>query len=318
MLPPGEKPLAAPQDGPVVTPEDRLPPRDKRPLLVRLLPLLIVVVALGGFGGIVGYYYFASSAGGVDGVAPLIRADQRPVRVRPENPGGMDVPHQDKEIYDKVAGRSAPAPAAERLLPPPETPLPRPAPPAASTALPPAPPAAAPVAPPSVLGSGPVAPGTLAAAPPRPPGTPAPPQPNVPPPPDVTPPTDVTSQRTIPPPPPGSTALPGATRPAAPAAAPPPAPAPAVAAAAPRVAGGSRVVLASVQSEADAQREWDRLRRQYGAALDGLTPEFVRTDLGARGIFWRIYVGPVESGPEAQARCAALKQRQVNCFVARP
>jgi hypothetical protein len=313
MLPPGEKPLSDPNaGGPIVMPEDRpaaaAPPRGKRPLLVRLLPLLIVVVALGGFGGIVGYYYLANSAGGVDGVAPLVRADQRPVRVRPENPGGMDVPHQDKEIYDKVAGRGAAAPAAERLLPPPETPMPRPAaPPQAAT--------------PAVPGSGsPVgSPGTLAAAPPRPPTAPPPQEVRVPPPPDVRPPADVTSQRTIPPPPPGSTVLPGASRPAASAPTAAPAPSPAIAVA-PRAApsGGSRVVLASVQSEADARREWERLRRQYGDALNGMTPDFVRTDLGERGVYWRIYVGPVESGPEAQARCTSLKQRQVNCFVARP
>jgi hypothetical protein len=309
MLPPGEKPLSDPNaGGPVVMPEDRpaaAPAPRRRSLLVRLLPLLIVVVALGGFGGIVGYYYLASSSGSVEGVAPLVRADQRPVRVRPENPGGMDVPHQDKEIYDKVAGRGAAPPAAERLLPPPETPLPRPAPP--QTAAP---------SPSGVLGAGPGAPGTLGTAPPRPPTAPLPPAASVPPSPDVTPPQDIASARTIPPPPPGSMALPGAApRAAAP---PPPVPPPATSPAVPRAGSGSRVVLASVQSEPDAQREWDRLRRQYGDALSGLTPEFVRTDLGERGIFWRIYVGPVESGPEAQARCAALKQRQVNCFVARP
>jgi hypothetical protein len=272
---------------------------------VRLLPLLIVVVALGGFGGIVGYYYCAGSAvGGVtaEAVAPLIKADQRPVRVRPDNPGGMEVPHQDKEIYDRVGNRGAPTPTAERLLPPPETPLPRPQTP---MALPQG----------GALAS-PAPPGAMAAAPPRPAGTPPPPQASVPPPPDVAPPPPgtVTSQAVIPPPAAPAAPLPGTRAPA---------PSPSVAAAtpapsAPSRPGGSRVVLASVQSQPDAQREWERLRRAHSDALSGLAPEFVRTDLGDRGVFWRIYVGPAEAPGDAQARCAALKQRQVNCFVARP
>ncbi len=297
---------------PVIDPRDR-PAKAKRPLLVRLLPLLIVVVALGGFGGIVGYYYFAGSGGGAEGVAPLIKADQRPVRVRPDNPGGMEVPHQDKEIYDRVASRGTPpSPAAERLLPPPEAPLPRP-----STATPGASPSVSSPAAASPLPN--TAPSTLPATPPRPPGAPAPQQANIPPPPDMTPP-PAASVATIPPPVAGSTNLPRAATPT-----PVPTPAPQTAAVAPAArpapggtGGGSRVVLASVQSQPDAQREWERLRRQHPEALGSLSADFVRTDLGERGVFWRIYVGPAESGPDAQARCASLKQRQVSCFVARP
>src|ERR1041385_3749239 len=78
----------------------------RRPLLVRLLPMLIVVVALGGVAGIVGYLYFARGSGS-DGVVPLVKADDRPVKVRPENPGGMEVPDQDKEIYDRLGDRKS-------------------------------------------------------------------------------------------------------------------------------------------------------------------------------------------------------------------
>src|SRR5258708_7087241 len=108
--------------GPVIDPDDRPKARaprggaKRRPLLV---PLLIVIVALGSFAGIVGYYYFASNRG--DGVAPLIKAEAQPFKIKPDNPGGLDVPDQDKEIYNRVgqAERSStPAPTAERLLPP--------------------------------------------------------------------------------------------------------------------------------------------------------------------------------------------------------
>jgi hypothetical protein len=283
----------------------RRPSSARRPLLVRLLPMLIVVVALGGFAGIVGYYYFAGASGS-DGVVPLVKADDRPVKVRPENPGGMEVPDQDKEIYDRLgqAERNR-APTGERLLPPPETPLPRP--PVAQ-------------APPMLGVPAPSQSQTLSAAPPRPVGAPPPQAPNIPPAPDVTPPppSTVTSQATIPPPSaaPANAPLP---RPAAPAPA-PPSPVPVAAAARPSAAapGSVRVAIASVKSEADARREWERQRRLYPGALTQARAEFLPIDLGDRGVFWRIYVGPAESNADAQTRCAALKQQQVSCFIARP
>ena len=72
---------------------------------------------------------------------PLIRADQQPMKVKPDQPGGMVVPDRDKLIYSERPG----GPPVERLLPPAEQPAPRP--------LPPPPPAAAPLplaAPPQV------------------------------------------------------------------------------------------------------------------------------------------------------------------------
>ena len=52
---------------------------------------------------------------------PLIQAETDPYRVRPENPGGTDFPHQDKLIYGRLA-QNADQPV-ERLLPPPEQPI---------------------------------------------------------------------------------------------------------------------------------------------------------------------------------------------------
>lgn len=54
--------------------------------------------------------------------APLvIPADTAPFKVRPENPGGLQIPHQDKLIYGRF-GRDSRQPM-ERLLPPPEQPM---------------------------------------------------------------------------------------------------------------------------------------------------------------------------------------------------
>jgi hypothetical protein len=42
-----------------------------------------------------------------DGGPRIIRADKDPVKVLPENPGGVTVPNQDKAVYDRVAGGDA-------------------------------------------------------------------------------------------------------------------------------------------------------------------------------------------------------------------
>ena len=53
---------------------------------------------------------------------PVVQADPGPVKVRPEEPGGMQVPDRDKLVYDRFGGDVA-RPAIERLLPPSEAPL---------------------------------------------------------------------------------------------------------------------------------------------------------------------------------------------------
>jgi outer membrane biosynthesis protein TonB len=73
---------------------------------------------------------------------PLIRADDRPMKIKPDQPGGMPVPDQNVSVYNEKPGTAA----VEKLLPPPEQPMPRPAPKEAAGPQPSAaaPPAAAP------------------------------------------------------------------------------------------------------------------------------------------------------------------------------
>ncbi len=72
------------------------PPRSRRRLgAVMALVALTAVGAAGAFtwrkmGG-----NFASS-----GPPPLIKADNAPLKVAPENPGGMDIPNQNRQIYE--------------------------------------------------------------------------------------------------------------------------------------------------------------------------------------------------------------------------
>jgi cell division septation protein DedD len=114
------------------------------------LKLVVPVLVMAAFGGALWYGYGLVAVGKGDGSVPLIAADTAPTRKRPDNPGGLTVPHQDVLIYERLQRAVRPN-VEERLLPQPEAPLPKPvAPPVsaemASGALPTALPAEVPVA----------------------------------------------------------------------------------------------------------------------------------------------------------------------------
>ncbi len=81
---------------------------------VILASLVIILVVLGWFG----YRWFASS---YNEAPPILIADESPYKVRPDNPGGMVIPHQDKLIYGRITPQQQQTP--ERLLPQPEAPV---------------------------------------------------------------------------------------------------------------------------------------------------------------------------------------------------
>ena len=53
---------------------------------------------------------------------PTIRAPKTPIKVRPQSPGGIEIPDQDKLVYDRLE-KQPPSGKIEVLLPPPEKPL---------------------------------------------------------------------------------------------------------------------------------------------------------------------------------------------------
>lgn len=61
------------------------------------------------------------SRGGGSRAVPLIEADARPFKVRPDDPGGLRVPNQDELIFERSRGSTAQPPTA-RLAPEPEAP----------------------------------------------------------------------------------------------------------------------------------------------------------------------------------------------------
>ena len=77
-----------------------LRPRRSRGRLVAVLAALVV-----GAGAVSGGLYWRKSGGtfGVAGAPPLITADRTPLKVPPANPGGVDVPNQNRQIYERGA-----------------------------------------------------------------------------------------------------------------------------------------------------------------------------------------------------------------------
>src|SRR4051794_1882249 len=292
-------------------------PRQRRR---RLLAPILAVVGLMVFFAIVWLAWSGSQTSTGEGGIPLIKADNAPVKMRPEQPGGMAVPHQDKLIYDRLKAETGntESAAVERLLPPPENPLPRPEPPPPPAAIeePPAtntPPSGAPVpltrSTPNVEQPGlPEAPAVAPSSPPAPPpraaAAPPPPAPRA-----TTPPPQTAA---LPPPSAQRNAPPSQQPPQQTAALPPPSAPPAASPG----GGNFRLQIASVKSEDAAKAEFQRLQKRYPEALGGLGVAYVRVDLGEKGIYYRVQAGPVDEA-RATSICSSLKSQSVGCILVR-
>jgi SPOR domain len=224
---------------------------------------------------------------------PVIEADSRPLKIRPENPGGMIVANQDQLVLEPPAVRRAAersqgatarldtgpeAPALEQLR---------------QQAAPPAPPAIAVLPAPAAA---PVALPPIAGVPAAIPAPPAPvPAPMA--------------------PPPGASALgmpaaaPGAIAP--PVAAPP---APAAGSFKPVSAGRVQVQLGALATEEAAKAEWDRLVVRI-PDLGTFQPRIIRLDREGQPTLWRLRTGPFGDPAVARSLCEAVRARGGNCVA---
>ena len=112
------------------------PPPELRdaPRRSRALGAFVATFALAAFAGAVWYAYDRGLQAGSEATAPLIQADPSPIKVRPDRPGGLEVPNQDKMVFEAMRPGEPDGRRVERLLPPPETPAEPPAPPPGSAA----------------------------------------------------------------------------------------------------------------------------------------------------------------------------------------
>ncbi|WP_406858363.1 SPOR domain-containing protein [Alsobacter sp. KACC 23698] len=92
---------------PVYEPEGQLPPHDEDfaepPRRRRGLMAVgaIMSVAVAGAVGVYAYKGMGPGAVKLAGAPPLIKAEAGPSKVQPQNPGGVEVPNQDRQVYNK-------------------------------------------------------------------------------------------------------------------------------------------------------------------------------------------------------------------------
>lgn len=82
----------------------------------RGLTIAALVGAVAVVGGI-GAFAFSFGGGSSSEAPAIVKADSQPMKVKPENPGGVVIPNQDNKVYDAVAkGARAAVPAQPKLV----------------------------------------------------------------------------------------------------------------------------------------------------------------------------------------------------------
>jgi hypothetical protein len=269
-------------------PLDRLPaPRRRHGGMIVTAAILVI------FGVVIWYVYQRATQSGDALAPPLIKAEQGPVKVAPNDPGGMQVPNQDKAIYDRIGNNGAKTGTVEKLLPPPEMPKPE---------------APAPAKPVEMAKAAPVAPVTAQPLPA--PATSAAPPP-------------ATSAPAAGPPAPAPSML---DKPAVTAVAPappvdtgkaPPAPAKPSGTKSPAAAdaGLVRIQLGAFRQTSEAEQAWQQLSKKFPDVLAGMNRTVVQIDLGEKGVYQRLQAGPLPDRAAATAACEKLKARNQGCIV---
>lgn len=238
----------------------------------RWLAILAAFVALGAFAGVA---WYATNKGQTNpgATVPVITAENTPVKERPAEPGGMEVPNRNIQVFDRITPDGQPQ-KVERLLPPAETPMARPAP----EAKPPAGP---------LVPDAPAIASRAAAPAPRPAAA------------------EDRAVAAVPVTPPRmEDSAPKAAAPKAKAAA--------------SAAGAWRIQLGAARDEARAKASIAQMQKANGDLLKGLAPDIVRADLGAKGVFWRMRMGPLADQRAAADLCRKLAARKVGCIVVKP
>ena len=73
--------------------------------------------------------------------------------------------------------------------------------------------------------------------------------------------------------------------------------------------GPIRIRLASLRSPEAAREEWARLKRDNTDLLGRLRAVAIRTDLGDKGIYYRVEAGPFADAAVAERLCSELRRR---------
>ena len=259
----------------------------------RWLPILLTLVALTAFATVIWYAYNWGKGSLDAGALPVIAGDSNPIKVRPADEGGVEIPDQDKLIFDSsLDGQESGT--VEHLLPSPEEPLDL-----ARAADQPQGLAVEGlghqlVASPPPAASGPAAIVTVEELPAQ----------------DTAQGGDVIAQAIE------SEALStaaGPADPAAPAAETKAAAAPVQTAQVP-TDSGYLLQLAAMQDPAAAEKEWARLQKTYPQLLGSLSLTVEKAVVGGK-TYYRILTGPFPTKETVEDICSQLKAKSQSCLV---
>lgn len=292
----------------------------------RAIVVVGALVAAIGLGGGLAYGYKSLTSGGSNKL-PILRADSAPSKAQPTDPGGKQVAHTDKKFLNRLTEGSRPVPVSIQPPPPSERDA------ADGTRRVPtmvvnrdgsiSPTASTSSSPPPMSGvPGMVIEGLTPRMPP--PQLRESPQP-------IGAPSEIAAEEKRPPPavrrvasaPPTVAADPPAAAPAPRAELPRAEPkrpvvrqaaraddaatSPAPAASASSGTSGFVAVLSSRKSHMEALKTFADMQQKYGGVLQGRTPDVREANLGDKGVWFRVVVGPPGSREAANGVCNQLK-----------
>ncbi|MDG4721631.1 MULTISPECIES: SPOR domain-containing protein [Thalassospira] len=258
-----------------------------------------LAVVAGGLGGAGYWFYHQGQPIQDDGKLPILLPDPSPIKLRPEDPGGMEVPHRNTTVYDQLNDVDPDANVVLQELPDmPRAPEVVATPKAPETtasvdswsegAVEATPDAVNPSA--SIDATAATSSDAVSA-------------------PDIAKPEMTDAEKALAAAAERDAETQKATKPVAPAST-------------PQSAAVSlndfRIQLASVRDESGAAAEWKRLSSKNKDLLASLQMFVQRTDLGGKGVFYRLQAGPLTDASAAEKLCGDLKQRNVGCLIVRP
>ncbi len=253
-----------------------------------------IAVVAGGLGGAGYWFYNQGQPIQDDGKLPILLPDPSPIKIRPEDPGGMEVPHRNTTVYDQLSDVDPDANVVLQELPD----MPR-APEVAPTkkATPVVEEPTAELAESEMVDeaetvaeaeNAPVDESAAVKAP------------------EIATPALTDAQKAL---------VAAEQRTAETKTAKPSAPQTSSAAVS---TGDFRIQLASVREESGASAEWKRLSSKNKDLLGSLQMLVQRTELEDKGVYYRLQAGPLADATAAEKLCADLKQRNVGCLIVRP
>ena len=81
------------------------------------------------------------------------------------------------------------------------------------------------------------------------------------------------------------------------------------------MSGSHLVQVGAFRSEEEANGQWLRMQSKLGDYLNGKSRDVEVADLGDKGVYYRLRLGPFDGAEAAKSYCAGLKDRGQDCLI---